>query len=95
MWLKAGNVTNVDPSHGWRFDNAAGAQGAVVKGLGVTLKRTILISDDLAAGRLACLFDLTLHSDFDYWMVYSENRIKHPNVRAIHDWLIEEARIYR
>ena len=25
MWLKAAGVTNVDPSHGLRFDNAAGA----------------------------------------------------------------------
>ena len=52
MWLKAGGVTNVDPSHGRPFDNAAGAQGAAVEGLGFALGRTILIFDDLAAGRL-------------------------------------------
>ena len=94
MWLKAGGVTNVDPSHGRPFDNAAGAQGAAVERPGVALGRP-LISDDLAAGRLVWLFDLTLHSDFDYWMVYPENRIKRPKFRAIRDWLIGEARIYR
>ena len=52
MWLKAGSLTNVDPSHGWRFDNAAGAQGAAVKEFEVALRRTILISDDLPMGRL-------------------------------------------
>ena len=95
MWLKAAGVTNVDPSHGLRFDNAAAAQGAAVEGLGVALGRTTLISDDLAAGRLVCPFDLALHSDFGYWIVYPENRIKRPKVRAFRDWLIEEARIYR
>ena len=52
MWLKAGDVTNVDLSHERRFDNAAGAQGAAVEGLGFALGRTILISDNLAMGRL-------------------------------------------
>ena len=49
MWLKAGDVTNVDLSHEQRFDNAAGAQGAAVERPGVALGRP-LISDDLAAG---------------------------------------------
>ena len=69
--------------------------GAAVEGLGVALGRTTLISDDLAAGRLVCPFDLALHSDFGYWIVYPENRINRPKVRAFRDWLIEEARIYR
>ena len=34
MWLKAGDVTNVDLSHERRVDNAAGAQGAAVEGWG-------------------------------------------------------------
>ena len=39
MWLNAGDVTNVGLSHGRRFDNAAGAQGAAVEGLRVALGR--------------------------------------------------------
>lgn len=95
MWLKAAGVTNVDASHGLRFDNASAAQGAAVEGLGVALGRTTLISDDLAAGRLICPLDLTLHSDFAYWVVYPENRIKRPKVAAFRDWLVEEARRYQ
>jgi len=95
MWLKAAGVTNVDASHGLRFDNASAAQGAAVEGLGVALGRTTLISDDLAAGRLICPLDLTLHSEFAYWVVYPENRIKRPKVAAFRDWLVEEARRYQ
>lgn len=95
MWLKAAGVTNVDPTHGLRFDNASAAQGAAVEGLGIALGRTTLISDDLAAGKLVCPLELTIHSEFAYWIVYQENRIRRPKVAAFRDWLVQEAQAYQ
>lgn len=95
MWLRAAGVTNVDVSHGLRFDNAISAQNAAIEGLGVALGRTTLISDDLAAGRLVCPFDFSLHSDFAYWIVYPEIRIKRPKVAAFRNWLKAEALRYQ
>jgi len=91
MWLKAAGVFEVDPAHGLRFDYSAEAQTAAGEGLGGALGRTSLISRNLAAGRLVCPFDLTLHSDFGYWIVYPEKRIDRPKVRVFRDWLVAAA----
>jgi LysR family glycine cleavage system transcriptional activator len=90
MWLKAANVDNVDPSHGLRFDNASSCINAAIEGVGVALARTALIDSDLAAGRLVKLFELSLPSDFGYYVVYPKRSEKLPKVMAFRDWLFEE-----
>lgn len=90
MWLKAANVTNVDPSHGLRFDSASSCINAAIEGVGVALARTALIDSDLAAGRLVKLFELSLPSDFGYYVVYPKRSEKLPKVMAFRDWLFEE-----
>ena len=90
-WLRAAGVTDVNATHGLRFDTAGAAQNAAVEGLGVALGRTTLIADDVAAGRLVRPFDLLLQSDFAYWIVYPEGNIKRPKVAAFRDWLVAEA----
>lgn len=94
VWLRAVGATNVDPSHGLRFDTAGETQNAAVEGVGVALGRTTLVSDDIEAGRLVRLFDLVLPSDFAYWIVYPEDSIKRPKVRAFRDWLKSEGAEY-
>lgn len=94
MWLRAAGADNVDPSHGLRFDTAGAAQNAAVEGVGVALGRTTLVSDDVAADRLVRLFDVTLPSDFAYWIVYPEASIKRPKVKAFRDWLKSEGEAY-
>ncbi len=95
MWLRAVGATNVDPSHGLRFDTAGEAQNAAIEGVGVALGRTTLFSDDIAAGRLVRVFDLVLPSDLAYWIVYTEASIKRPKVRAFRDWLKSEGAAYQ
>lgn len=90
MWLRAANVTNVDPSHGLRFDNASSCINAAIEGVGVALARTALIDSDLAAGRLVKLFEISLPSDFGYYVVYPKRSEKLPKVMAFRDWLFEE-----
>ncbi len=94
MWLRATGATNVDPSHGLRFDTAGETQNAAVEGVGIALGRTTLVSDDIATGRLVRVFDLVLPSDFAYWIVYTETSIKRPKVRAFRDWLKSEGAAY-
>ena len=94
MWLRAADATEVDPSHGLRFDTAGEAQNAAIEGVGVALGRTTLVSDDIEAGRLVGLFDLVLPSDFAYWIVYTDSSIKRPKVKAFRDWLKSEGAAY-
>lgn len=90
MWLRAAKVTNVDPSHGLRFDNASTCISAAVEGVGIALARTALIDGDLAAGRLVRLFELSLPSAFGYYVAYPKRSEKLPKVMAFRDWLFEE-----
>jgi LysR family glycine cleavage system transcriptional activator len=92
MWLRAAEVTNVDPSHGLGFDNASACINAAIEGAGVALARTALIGSDIAAGRLVRLFELSLPSDFGYYVVYPKRSEKLPKVMAFRDWLFEEVR---
>ncbi|NKB54900.1 MAG: transcriptional regulator GcvA [Alphaproteobacteria bacterium] len=94
MWLRAAGASNVDSSHGLRFDTAGETQNAAVEGVGVALGRTTLVSDDIAAGRLVRIFDLVLPSDFAYWIVYTESSIKRPKVKIFRDWLKSEGAEY-
>lgn len=94
MWLRAAGASDIDASHGLRFDTAGETQNAAVEGVGVALGRTTLVSDDIEAGRLVRLFDLVLPSDFAYWIVYSETSIKRPKVKAFRDWLKSEGAEY-
>lgn len=94
MWLRAAGASQVDPTHGLRFDTAGETQNAAVEGVGVALGRTTLVSDDIEAGRLVRLFDLVLPSDFAYWITYTETSIKRPKVKAFRDWLKSEGAVY-
>jgi LysR family transcriptional regulator, glycine cleavage system transcriptional activator len=90
MWLKAAGVDGVDTARGLRFDFAESAQNAAVEGVGVALGRTALIADDIARGRLVRPFEVSLPSDFKYFVVYPEKNMKRPKVKAFRDWLHAE-----
>ena len=92
MWLKAAEADNVDASHGLRFDTASACITAAIEGAGVALARTALIGNDLAAGHLVKLFELSLPSDLGYYVVYPKRSEKLPKVMAFRDWLFEEVR---
>ncbi len=92
MWLLAAGVTDVDASHGMRFDSASSAISAAIEGVGVALGRTALIGRDIAAGRLVRLFKLSLPIRFGYYVVYPERSRNRPKVMTFRDWLFEEVR---
>jgi LysR family glycine cleavage system transcriptional activator len=47
----------------------------------------------LAAGRLILPFELSLPSDFSYFIVCDPAQSNRPAIKAFCDWLLEEARI--
>jgi LysR family glycine cleavage system transcriptional activator len=56
----------------------------------VALGRSVLVADDLAAGRLVKPFDLQLPTQSAYYVVYSENAGDRPKIRAFREWLHAE-----
>ncbi|HKH02903.1 MAG TPA: transcriptional regulator GcvA [Bradyrhizobium sp.] len=91
IWLHSAEIDNVDPQRGPTFLSSDHAIQAAVRGEGVVLGRSALIADDLAAGRLVRLFELSLPASFAYYVVYPPSALHRPNVKAFRDWLMVEA----
>lgn len=92
MWLRAAGVPDVHAQRGMRIDNSAAVLQAAIEGRGVALARSILASDDLAAGRLRRLFpEVSVSSKLAYFVVYRQEHTSLPKLRAFRDWLMDEA----
>ena len=92
VWLKLAGYEDVDANHGTRFSHAADALQAAIGGLGVVLGRESLAAADIAAGRLIRPFELTLQTDFAYYLVRPDVAEDRPKVAAFRAWVLEEVR---
>ncbi|UCH73730.1 MAG: transcriptional regulator GcvA [Rhodospirillales bacterium] len=91
MWLLAAGVDNVDPSRGPRFNDAGLALQMAIDGHGIALMTDVLATDDIAAGRLVRPFDLTLSTNFGYFVVCPTGRVEIPKIKAFRAWLRRQA----
>ncbi|KUM27778.1 LysR family transcriptional regulator [Mesorhizobium loti] len=65
---------------------------AAIRGEGVALGRSVLVAEDLAAGRLVELFSAKLEVEWGYDLVYRIGNQDHPKVRAFRNWIADEVR---
>jgi LysR family glycine cleavage system transcriptional activator len=66
---------------------------AAIRGEGVALGRSVLVAEDLAAGRLVALFpQARLEVEWGYDLVYRIGNQDHPKVRALRSWVADEVR---
>lgn len=66
---------------------------AAIRGEGVALGRSVLVAEDLAAGRLVTLFpQARLEVEWGYDLVYRTGNQDHPKVRAFRNWMVDEVR---
>jgi LysR family glycine cleavage system transcriptional activator len=91
MWLRAAGVTDIDTSHGLRFNQVALALDAAISGRGVALARDVFAAEDLAAGRLVRPFGKAMPVDFAIYVVIPPTLVAAPKIKAFRDWLFEEA----
>jgi len=94
VWLRAVGVdvaaVGLDPERGPGFVDSTMSIQSAVAGHGVLLGRTVLISDELAEGRLVAPFDLAIESNFAYWFLCAPDRWDSPRVRAFHRWMMRQ-----
>jgi LysR family glycine cleavage system transcriptional activator len=95
MWLKAAGHNYINISRGPKFDDASSLIQAVIDGLGVGLGRTLMVTDDLRAGRLVPLFSTYLTSEWSYWLVTPRDREPHPYYIKLRDWMKAEIELSR
>jgi len=90
-WLLAAGVDGVEPARGPIFRDSSDLVTAAVAGQGIALARGVLAHDELVDGRLVCPFELTLPTEFAYYIVCPEARANRPKIVAFRDWLLAEA----
>ena len=85
----------MSPSFPWtngsRFDSYALALQAAVEGLGVAIGRRVFVERDLAAGRLAQPFTLSVALDEAWFLLYPSAVASRPEIRAFRSWILQEA----
>lgn len=73
-WFKAAGAPLKEPTRGLMVSDTAMLLTAARAGQGVALSRRIMVADDLAAGRLVRLFDVTLSDSFAYFITWPLQR---------------------
>jgi LysR family glycine cleavage system transcriptional activator len=95
LWLDAAGITDLVPQHALSFNYSNLMLQAAMDGLGVALSQNALAGDDLAAGRLVKPFDITLPTDYAYYVVTPALTAERPKIVAFRNWLLDEASIGR
>jgi DNA-binding transcriptional LysR family regulator len=92
-WLQAVGVPELEPAALLTFSNYDAAVAAALAGQGVVLGRRPLIDDLLARGELVTPFSGGLAKGRGYAVVAEPVAGRRPAVRALHDWLLAQARV--
>jgi LysR family glycine cleavage system transcriptional activator len=90
VWLDAAGVEGVDAETGPGFTDSRLVLQAAIGGHGVALARSLLVADDLAAGRLVRPFEVALPAGYAYYIVTAPEDWDRPKVRAFREWLEAE-----
>ncbi|MDZ7840947.1 MAG: transcriptional regulator GcvA [Gammaproteobacteria bacterium] len=92
MWLKAAGLGDLPVTYGPRLSGSSESLllEEAIAGRGVTLASSILVADDIEAGRLIRPFDVSFPVQFCYWLVCPEAAADLPRVRTFREWLLSE-----
>lgn len=93
MWLDASGYEHIPTGYGLRVTSSAEVLQAAIEGHGLALARSVMVHDDLAAGRLVRPFvDKGLECPLTqaYYVVYKEEFGELAKVRSFRDWLLAE-----
>ena len=84
-WFKAAG-TEEKPGDTLYIDDNMLLQAAI-DGQGITLARATIAQDELDAGRLVRLFDVSVLSNYQYYFVCRPERFAEPDIQALYQWL--------
>ncbi len=90
-WLTKAGVPQVNNGRGMQINNSAAILQAAIDGHGIALARSVMVHDDIKAGRLVRLFpSLRYASPLAYHVVCRPECAELPRFTAFRDWLLEE-----
>lgn len=88
-WFKAAGCSRLPPA-GPRLGDDAAILQAAIDHQGVALGRSLLVADDIAAGRLVAPFSVSLDASYSYWFVRPKNMPTTSAIDAVQAWLIDQ-----
>ncbi|GAB3105266.1 transcriptional regulator GcvA [Lysobacter terrae] len=90
-WFQARGLATPDSARDLRMNSSLLAIQAAIEGLGVLLARSALVQADLRAGRLAQPFAEAETTRCAYFVIMPPAAAERAAVKAVRDWLFEEA----
>jgi LysR family transcriptional regulator, glycine cleavage system transcriptional activator len=95
QWLALAGVKGVRSDRGSAYSHGSMVIEAAIRGEGVALGRSVIVADDIAAGRLVAPFpQFRLKSERGHDLVYRIGSRNDPKVCALRDWLADEIRLF-
>ncbi|MCF8479219.1 MAG: transcriptional regulator GcvA [Rhodospirillum sp.] len=90
-WLAPLGLEGIRPQRGPGYLDSALAIQACMEGQGILMGRTVMVEEDLRAGRLVAPFPQRVPSPLKYWLVCPHDHLTRPGVRAFRDWILAQA----
>lgn len=90
-WLKAAGAEGVKPARRLRFADFSMALTAAIDAQGIVLGYSGYVEREIAAGVLVRPYNLVVPVRKYYHLVYVEERLADPRVRAFRDWVMSES----
>ena len=90
-WFQAAGIAHVPDNTGYQTDMSALALDFARDGIGVTLGQKSMARDDIAAGRLVALSDISLPLGHPYSLIIPASKRRKTGVRAIIEHLQEHS----
>jgi LysR family glycine cleavage system transcriptional activator len=92
-WLQAAGMNQIDGYRGLKYESSVMIYQAAIEGHGVAIAQRILVTDDLASGRLVMPYQFVLDlADFTYYLVYPKDKAHSPEFNVFRDWIKSLAR---
>jgi LysR family glycine cleavage system transcriptional activator len=90
VWLRAHGILDMDSSHGPSFTEESLAVQATIQGQGISLGRSLLVEQDIEAGRLIRPFKESLPCSFSYYLLCPTGSVDCSEVAEFREWLLRE-----
>lgn len=92
-WLERAGVTENITAKSIQINNSAAVLQSAIDGQGIALARSVMVKDDLAAGRLVRLFpEIQFDSPLAYYIVYRPECAELARMKVFRDWMVSEAK---
>ena len=95
FYLQGIGADGLDVRRGHTFNRNHLTIEAAIAGIGVAIARRTLLNDELERGALIVPFGVSIPNHKRYVLLYPPAGLSQPGARAVHDWLVEEAEVFR